>query len=129
MPSDLYIDHRQRLIQVRDRAGIDLPFSKGIMATSILATGLETLDAHRIAAEIDRELRQRGVDEIAADELTELAAEAIDRGAGGEAAERYSAWRRAKRAGHPLIVCLAGAAGVGKSTIFLKAFTARETPR
>jgi len=117
MPSDLYIDHRQRLIQVRDRAGIDLPFSKGIMATSILSTGLETLHAHRIAAEIERELRQRGVDEIAADDLAELAAEAIDRDAGDEAAERYRAWRRAKRAGRPLIVCLAGAPGVGKSTL------------
>ena len=117
MPTDLHIDHRQRLILVRDRGGIGLPFSKGIMATSILATGLETLHAHRIAAEIEGRLRERRAGEIAADELVELAAEAIDCDAGSEAAQRYRAWRRAKRAGRPLVVTLAGAPGVGKSTV------------
>jgi hypothetical protein len=38
------------VIQVRDRAGIGLPFSMGLMATSILATGVETDVAYRIAA-------------------------------------------------------------------------------
>jgi 2-phosphoglycerate kinase len=46
-----------------------------------------------------------------------MAAEVIARSAGREAAERYLAWRRVKRSGHPLVICLAGAPGVGKSTI------------
>jgi 2-phosphoglycerate kinase len=52
MPSDLAIDTKDVLVQVRDRCGVDLPFSKGLVATSIHATGLETGQAHAIAADI-----------------------------------------------------------------------------
>jgi 2-phosphoglycerate kinase len=117
MPSDLAIDRQAALIKVRDRGGVDLPFSKGLMATSILATGLETGRAHNIASEIENELREQGVREIQADELAARAVRAIERFAGVETAERYEAWRRAKRVGRPLVICLEGAPGVGKSTI------------
>ena len=117
MPSDLAIDRNDSPIQVRDRRGVDLPFSKGLMATSILATGLETGRAHAIAADVERMLRNRQTREVGADELANLAMQAIERAAGSEAAERYSAWRRAKRAGCPIVVSLGGAPGVGKSTI------------
>ena len=117
MPSDLTIDRNDSLIEVRDRRGVDLPFSKGLMATSILATGLETGRAHAIAADVERMLRNRQTREIGADELANLAMQAIERASGREAAERYSAWRRAKRAGCPIVVALGGAPGVGKSTI------------
>lgn len=117
MPSDLAISRQDALIQVRDRYGVDLPFSKGIMATSILATGLETGLAHKIAARIEHSLRKLNTREIEADELAQLAGCIIEQDAGSDAAERYSAWRRAKRTGHPIVVCLGGAPGVGKSTI------------
>jgi len=117
MPSDLAIDRSNTLIQVRDRSGVDLPFSKGLMATSILATGLETGQAHAIAADIERALAASGAAEIGADELAELAARQIEGSAGVEAAQRYRAWRRAKRSGRPVVVCLGGAPGVGKSTV------------
>jgi 2-phosphoglycerate kinase len=117
MPSDLSLGNEADLIQVRDRAGMGLPFSKGIMATSILATGLQTDHAHRIAAEIERTLRRRGVREVEADDLTAIAADLIREAKGEEFSERYRAWRRAKRAGQPFVVCLGGAPGVGKSTL------------
>jgi 2-phosphoglycerate kinase len=117
MPSDLTLSSEADLIQVRDRAGTGLPFSKGIMATSILATGLETAQAHRIAKRLERELLHRNVREVDAEALTRIAAESIRAAAGTEAAERYLAWRRAKRSGRPFVVCLGGAPGVGKSTL------------
>ena len=117
MPADLAFERNNALIQVRDRSGVHLPFSKGLMATSILATGLETGRAHAIAADIEQELRQRPTREILADELAGVAADAIGHSAGNEAAERYKAWRRAKRVGCPIVVSLGGAPGVGKSTI------------
>ncbi len=117
MPTDLAIDRHGTLIRVRDRRGMDLPFSKGLMATSILATGLETGRAHAIAADIGAALRQDQTREIGADALASLAMQSIERAAGDEAAQRYSAWRRAKRTGCPIVVALGGAPGVGKSTI------------
>jgi len=116
VPADLSFDS-VRPIQVRDRAGVGLPFSKGLMATSILATGLETERAYQIAAGIERELRRRGVQGVNADELSLLAAQAITSEAGPDAAARYQAWRRVKRMGRPVITVLSGASGVGKSTL------------
>ena len=116
MPTDLALEGRAP-IQVRDRADMNLPFSKGIMATSLLATGMKTDLAYRIAAEIAETLQAGGEDEVRADRLSQIAAAAIEDRAGPVYAQRYGAWRRAKRLGLPLVICLAGAPGVGKSTI------------
>jgi 2-phosphoglycerate kinase len=117
MPTDLSPHPRKGVIQVRDRAGIGLPFSKGLMATSILATGVETDVAYNLAAGIERELRSQRHGEIAADELAKLAKDMIARELGPDVAERYHGWRRAKRTGHPVFIVMSGAPGVGKSTI------------
>ncbi len=117
MPSDLALKHSEKLIYVRGRRGGDLPFSKGLMATSILATGMETGTAHMIAAGIEKRLRQEKRREVDADELAALAEQAIEVQAGKDAANRYRAWRRVKRVGRPIVVCLGGAPGVGKSTV------------
>ena len=84
MPSDLTIDRNDSLIEVRDRRGVDLPFSKGLMATSILATGLETGRAHAIAADVERMLRNRQTREIGADALANLAMQALSAPLGGK---------------------------------------------
>lgn len=117
MPIDLSTLDGRALIQVRDRADIDLPFSKGIMATSLLATGMPTDQAYRIAAGIAKTLHASGEKEVRADRLAEIAAKAVEEGAGPVFARRYEAWRQAKRLGLPLVICLAGPPGVGKSTI------------
>ncbi len=116
MPIDL-VASRSTNVRVRDRVGLDLPFSRGIMASAILATGLPTDDAYRIASDIQRQLDSSGVTEIGADEIATLAAETIDRIAGPSFGHRYRAWREAKRIGRPLVVVLSGAPGVGKSTV------------
>jgi 2-phosphoglycerate kinase len=116
MPIDL-VASRSTNVRVRDRVGLDLPFSRGIMASAILATGLPTDDAYRIASDIQRQLESMGVAEIGADEIATLAAATIDRIAGPSFAQRYRAWREVKRIGRPLVVVLSGAPGVGKSTV------------
>ncbi len=115
MPSDLAAV--SRLVIVRDSAGLGLPFSRGLMATSILATGAETDQAYAIAAEIQRELTGRAGSDIDAHELARLAARTIEARAGAEVAARYQTWRRLRREGRPLLLVLGGAPGVGKSTI------------
>lgn len=117
MPRDLSIQDESRLIEVRDRAGIGLPFSRGLMATSILATGLRTDHAYQIAAKIASVLQDRPSNEVGAEELTEIAGKVIQESVGEDYAKRYLSWRRAKRSGRPIVVCLGGSSGVGKSTI------------
>jgi len=87
------------------------------MASAILATGLPTDDAYRIASDIQRQLDNAGIAEIAADDIASLAAESIERFAGPSFAQRFRSWRAVKRMGRPVVVVLSGAPGVGKSTV------------
>lgn len=115
MPTDLAA-LQSRPTQVLDRSGSVFPFSKGILATSILATGLETERAYDIAAEVGRRIGDLA-EPVTAEALTAIAASAIERRAGRSTADRYLAWRRARRSGKPIVICLGGAPGVGKSTL------------
>jgi 2-phosphoglycerate kinase len=104
-------------VRVLNREAINLPFSRGIMASSILATGLPTDQAYRIASDIQQSLDARGVPNLAADDLAHLAAKIIDQVAGPDFARRYRSWRAVKRTGRPIVIVLSGAPGVGKSTL------------
>jgi len=107
----------RELVLVTDRNGTEQPFSKGLLATSIMATGLTPAAAFALAADVDAELRTADSRRITADHLAALTSEVLTRKAGGAVAVRYDAWRKAKRSPKPIIVLLGGASGTGKSTI------------
>ncbi len=116
MPVDLR-DGDPRII-VHDRSGSRLPYSRGIMATSLLATGVHTEEAYRLASLIQARLLHHDRHEVAACELLDLALVTLqDEAEGGDVSERWLAWRRAKRSGRPIVVVLGGAPGSGKSTL------------
>jgi 2-phosphoglycerate kinase len=105
-------------ITVLDRADNRLPFSRGIMATSLLATGVPTEEAHRLASVVQQRLLTRGVLELDAEQLVELTHDLLLTEAHDPLiADRWTAWRRAKRSGRPVAIVLGGAAGTGKSSL------------
>lgn len=105
-------------IIVQDRAQNRLPFSRGIMATSLLATGIPTEEAYRLASLIQRRLLEHGHREIDAESLVQFTDRTLQVEAGDpEVAVRWLAWRRAKRSGRPIVIVLGGAPGTGKSTL------------
>ena len=88
------------------------------MATSLLATGVPTEEAYRLASVVQQRLLMQGFRELDAEQLVQLThdlllTEANDVGI----ADRWTAWRRAKRSGRPIAIVLGGAAGTGKSTL------------
>lgn len=117
MPKDLQVAHAFRDYTVIDRFDNELPFSKGILATSILATGAETPRAYDIAEAVQRHLIDHGVTRITGAELTQLTARRIAAELSQPFADRYLMWRKARQLGRPIIVSLLGASGVGKSTL------------
>lgn len=107
---------RLRHIMVRDgKAG--LPYSKGLMATSIMAAGLPPLRAHHVAEVIERRLRALGADDVTVSELRSLAGTVLAEEVGPRYAENYRRWQAAQTRDVPLVVLIGGSTGVGKSTV------------
>jgi 2-phosphoglycerate kinase len=94
-----------------------LPYSKGLMASSIMATGLAPPRAFHVAEVIEERLHSRGIATISADELRDLALDVLAEKEGSRYAASFAKWDMVKRLDRPLVILVGGATGVGKSTI------------
>jgi 2-phosphoglycerate kinase len=97
--------------------GHGLPYSKGLMAQALSATGLAPQRAFELARQVERRLDERGGGTVDVAALRELAEEVLLAEEGAGAVRRFQHWQRLDRLDRPLIVMLGGAAGVGKSTL------------
>jgi len=93
------------------------PFSKGVLAQSLLAAALAPDQAFEVAREIETELLKRRRLEVDRDALRTLVADTLERTLGERVAGRYRTWRAFQEAERPMILLLAGAAGVGKTAL------------
>jgi len=94
-----------------------LPYSKGLMASSIMATGLAPARAFHVAEVIEERLDEGGRASISQSALTELALTVLREEVGDRYAESFAKWQMVNRLELPLVILLGGATGVGKSTI------------
>lgn len=107
---------RPRYITVLDgKAG--LPYSKGLMATSVTAAGLPPSRAFQVAEAIEKTLHAQGQDVVTTAELRVLATQVLEEEIGPRYAENYRRWQQAGDRTRPLIVVIGGSTGVGKSTV------------
>lgn len=93
-----------------------LPYSKGLMTSSLMTSGLQQGEAYRIASRIEETLTEQGVFELNSGDLRALAAQMLGE-AGEEYANAYLRWQAVEELDIPLVILLGGATGVGKSTI------------
>ncbi len=93
------------------------PFSKGVLSQSLLAAAIEPEEAHEVARHIQGVLVGRGSRLVDRAELRALSAEVLEKQLSPRVAGRYLAWREFLDSDRPLILLLAGAAGVGKSAL------------
>jgi 2-phosphoglycerate kinase len=104
-----------RFIRVRDRGG--LPYSKGLLANSLMATGLDPSMAFDVALRVEDELRGSGITEVSRSELRDVATKTLEELVDSDHADRYRTWQGVRDHGVPVIVLLGGVPGVGKSTV------------
>lgn len=97
--------------------GHGLPYSKGLMAQSLSATGLGLERAFELARIVESKLADRGEDEIDVAGLAYLTEEVLREAEGEAAVRRFRDWRRLDRLERPLVVLIGGTTGVGKSTL------------
>lgn len=111
----VYYYKDKRIVISDDKHG--LPYSKGLMASSIMATGLHPTHAYQIAKLIEDYLKENKVFAVSAEELRSVTAEIIRKHVGEKYAEIYLRWQGLKRLEKPLIILIGGTTGVGKSTV------------
>ena len=81
------------------KGGHGLPYSKGLMAQSLSASGVAPERAYDVARALEARLADSGRPEIDAAELRELAAEVLREREGGDAARRFLEWEGLDRLG------------------------------
>ncbi|HET7237201.1 MAG TPA: hypothetical protein VFK59_12310 [Actinomycetota bacterium] len=94
-----------------------LPYSKGLMASQVMVTGLSPVRAYQVAEAVEERLRDLGVPSVSSAQLAELAVEAIEELAGERYARNFQRWREVEALDVPLVVLIGGTTGVGKSTL------------
>jgi 2-phosphoglycerate kinase len=94
-----------------------LPYSKGLMASQVMVTGLSPSRAYEVAEAIEDRLVRRGSDQVSTEELDTLAFDVIAELAGERYAKNFQRWRELGSLDMPLVVLLGGTTGVGKSTL------------
>lgn len=94
-----------------------VPFSKGIMAQTLMSTGLAPERAHNVAAAVEQRLRRRGSQSVHLADLSEVAARQLGAADGDVLINRFCQWQQLRRLETPLIILIGGATGTGKSTL------------
>jgi 2-phosphoglycerate kinase len=97
--------------------GHGVPFSKGLLAQSLTATGLSPEAANCVAMEVERQLLDSGVSEISIDELQPRVGKVLADTEGDRYYQRYRRWHQLAEQERPIIIVIGGATGVGKSTL------------
>lgn len=105
-----------RIVVISDKKG-GLPFSKGILASSISMTGLDIINAYKIASKIQEYFLKNKIYSLSLSDLRTITFRFIKDEVGLEYAERYLLWQSVGKLEKPLVVLVGGSTGVGKSTI------------
>jgi 2-phosphoglycerate kinase len=94
------------------------PFSKGLMAQTLMATGLAPERAYLVVTALERRLRRRaGAAGPSLADLHDVACKELGQLDGEVLIQRFRQWQQLRRLETPLIVLIGGATGVGKSTL------------
>jgi 2-phosphoglycerate kinase len=94
-----------------------LPYSKGLMASQVMVTGLPAHRAYEVAEAIEQRLLDEGRSSISSPELSGVALDVLRELAGDRYATNFTRWQEVQGLDVPLVILIGGAVGVGKSTI------------
>jgi 2-phosphoglycerate kinase len=104
-------------ILVLENSGESFPFSRGILAQSLMAVGLEPETAYELAKGVEDELWHRDISQIKRDDLRQVVKSLLLEAVSKESSQRYEQMHRLRLSQKPLIVLIGGAPGTGKSTL------------
>ena len=97
--------------------GDGLPYSKGMMARALIATGVPADRAYLLAQRVELDLAERGQSTVDVDRLRRLAEETLGGAEGERAVTRLRRVADLQALDVPIIVLIGGSTGTGKSTV------------
>jgi 2-phosphoglycerate kinase len=96
------------------------PYSKGLMARALMATGLAPTPAYELARRLEVDLGRRNGEALTFDRIEEVAIELLGEN-GRHAAQRLRRYGKLQELDVPIVLLVGGATGTGKSTIATEA--------
>jgi 2-phosphoglycerate kinase len=96
---------------------LGLPYSRGLMARSLMAAGVAGHRAYALASRVGDELLESGQGRIELERLEELAVEVLGEEEGQETMRRVRRYQELRELDLPIMVFIGGATGTGKSTV------------
>ena len=96
---------------------LGLPYSRGLMARSLMASGVAGHRAYALASRVHDDLRDRGRDRIELERLETLAVEVLGEQEGRESIKHLRRLQELRELDLPIMVFIGGATGTGKSTV------------
>ena len=109
------VQNSRRIIIRDEKHG--LPYSKGLMASSIMATGLPPSRSYQVARQIEDRLLTGRKHSVSIPELRRVTLEILRDTVGEEYAEKFQKWQALSKLDKPMVILIGGTTGVGKSTI------------
>ena len=94
-----------------------LPYSRGLMARSLMAAGVAGHRSYALASRVGDELIERGMETIEIERLEALAVEVLGEEEGRESVRRLRRYQELRELDLPIMVFIGGATGTGKSTV------------
>jgi 2-phosphoglycerate kinase len=94
-----------------------LPYSKGLLAKALVATGLAPGLAWDLALRVEDDLTVRGEASVDPERLEELARDVLGEDEGVEAVRRLRRYRELNQLDLPIVVLVGGGTGTGKSRL------------
>jgi 2-phosphoglycerate kinase len=104
-------------ILIREASGSKMPYSRGILAQSLMALGLGPQLSHGVAKRAEEVLWRLGTREVPRPQLRRVVRGLLVQEAGIDFARRYELLRSVRRPHKPIVVMIGGVSGVGKSTL------------
>ncbi|CAN5907158.1 2-phosphoglycerate kinase [soil metagenome] len=104
-------------VQLVEESGALFPFSRGILAQSMMAIGLGPELSYTFAKHLENVLLRKGLSAIDRDDLHREVKAFLLEEAGEEFARRFDLMRSVRRPDKPILVLIGGAPGVGKSSL------------
>jgi 2-phosphoglycerate kinase len=97
------------------------PYSKGLMARALMATGVGAVSAYELARRIELDLDASGLQTVTLERVEELAVELLGDEGGRRAVRQLRRYGDLQELDLPIILLLGGATGTGKSTVATEA--------